>query len=146
MRTAAAFVLLLLAFDAGAGPPKTLPRTFGALQLGMNGAEFARLTGVRIGGTCASCVKDESTDDLPVTAATAVLSAAAPALTTSDSLHVFFFRDKLEAVVVTLTDGPHVTLSRLKAKFGTPAKVRHLKAVGDCVAADQYLWRDTATE
>lgn len=147
IRNASIFILgLLVAVTVGAGSVTRIPRAFGALQLGMDGAEFARVTGVRIVGTCASCVKDESTNDLPAAAAATFLNVAAPGLSTSDSLHVFFYRGKLEALVVSLTDRPGVALSRLRAKFGLPSKVWHLKARGDCGASDQYLWRDPATE
>jgi len=112
----------------------------------MNAGEFNRVTGVLIEGTCASCVKDQSTDDLPRTAAAEVLDVAAQGLTTSEPMHVFFFRGKLQSLVIQLAGSPDAALATLKAEFGPPSKIWHLKAHGICAAADQYLWRDQSTE
>jgi hypothetical protein len=139
-------VLLVTSAALGGNEPSKLPREFANLRLRMDTAEFDRLTGIRVGGTCASCVQDQATDDLPPAFADKILDEAAPGLLTNQPMQVYFYRGKLQSLLIHLADRREAALAMLKTKYGLPAKTSHHAARGMCLATDRYLWRDKTTE
>lgn len=96
----------------------TLPRKFGPIILGMPAAEFARITGVDPAGRCADCLPQQNGGDVDPELVQPILdnfATLARFRKEADALPtVFFYKDKLEFILLTLEQYHYSTV---KAEF-----------------------------
>jgi hypothetical protein len=134
----------------GAVSQEALPRKFGPVSLGMPAVEFAKVTGVDPAGRCADCLLQQNGGDVEPEVVKPILESfttLARFRKETDALPtVFFYKDKLEFILITL-DRYHYTT--VKAEFERMLGSKYKRAVFPkrCIYAggESSTWSDSAT-
>lgn len=146
MRAFQSFLALVLFGLSSAINAASLPRVAGDLMLAMPSSTFKQLTGLDSMGTCASCVYGQQEIVLPKEWSVKIISSIDPALSSTEKTFVYFFRGKLEFILLFLSTHPEQALERLQSRWGAPSKTFKSASKGICVGSTQYIWRDKKTE
>ena len=134
----------------GAFSQEALPRKFGPLSLGMPAMEFTKVTGVDPAGHCADCLAQQNGGDVEPELVKPILDSfttVARFRKETDALPtIFFYRDKLEFILITLERYHYTTV---KAEFERMLGNKHKRAVFPkrCIYAggESLTWSDSAT-
>ena len=129
---------------------EALPRKFGPLSLGMPAVEFTKVTGVDPGGRCADCLAQQNGGDVEPELVKPILDSfttLARFRKETDALPtIFFYKDKLEFILLTLERYHYTTV---KAEFERMLGNKYKRAVFPkrCIYAggESSTWSDAAT-
>jgi hypothetical protein len=127
-----------------------LPRRFGPLSVGMSAADFTQLTGVDPAGRCADCLPQQNGGDVAPELVKPLLnsfSTLARFRKDTDALPtIFFYKDKLEFVLLTLAQYHYTTV---KAEFERVLGKKFKREVfkKNCIysGGETLTWSDAAT-
>lgn len=127
-----------------------LPRNFGPLSLGMPAAEFAKATGVDPAGRCADCLAQQNGGDVEPELVKPILDSFATLTRfrkeTDPPPTIFFFKDKLEFILLTLQQYHYTTV---KAEFERVLGKNYKRDVfpKKCIysGGETLTWADAAT-
>ena len=128
----------------------TLPRKFGPLSLGMAAAEFTKVTGVDPAGRCLDCMAQQNGGDVEPELVKPILDSFATLARfrkETDALPtIFFYKDKLEFILLTLGQYHYTTV---KAEFERVLGKQYKRDVfpKKCIysGGETLTWSDAAT-
>ena len=143
-------VIALGALMTTARAADTLPRKFGPLSLGMAAAEFTKVTGVDPAGRCPDCMAQQNGGDVEPELVKPILDSFATLARfrkETDALPtIFFYKDKLEFILLTLRQYHYTTV---KAEFERVLGKKYKRDVfpKKCIysGGETLTWSDAAT-
>ncbi len=153
MRVSLRRLMVVIVFGAAvttAIAADALPRRFGPLSLGMSAADFTKLTGVDPAGRCADCLPQQNGGDVEPELVRPILdsfSTLARFRKETDALPtIFFYKDKLEFILLTLAQYHYTTV---KAEFERVLGKKFKRDVFQkkCIysGGETLTWSDAAT-